>query len=105
MERKHEFRKYKPYIMRYLHSHDPNFEPVLRDILDHENAVYEELTRVGEECTRGERCVKSWEIVFKDLASVLTPDQVQHLMERLRKDFGETCERRNALRFPPTARV
>ena len=68
MERKHEFRKFKPYIMRYLHGQDLNFEPVLRDLLDHENAVYEELTSQGGEFTRGERNAGGWEIVFGELA-------------------------------------
>ena len=91
LTRNHQFRKFKPYVMRYLHSHDPNFEPVLRDLLDHESEVYEELTRRGEKCTRGQRCEQSWQIVFTELAGILTPTQVQQLMERLRADFEETC--------------
>ena len=91
MTRQHQFRKFKPYIMRYVHRADPNFEPVLRDLLDHENAVYNELTEQGLECTRGERCGKSWEVVFNELAGILTPDQVQKMIEHLREDFDKVC--------------
>ena len=92
MAKKQEFRKFKPYIMRYLHSHDPNFEPVLRDLLDHERYVYQELSKQGEEFTRGERSAKGWEIVFGELAEILTPNQVLQLLTRLREDFEKTCE-------------
>ncbi len=92
MAKKQEFRKFKPYIMRYLHSSDPNFEPVLRDLLDHERYVYQELTQQGADLTRGERSARGWEVVFRELAGILTPTQVQQLIARLRQDFNETCD-------------
>lgn len=92
MAKKQEFRKFKPYIMRYLHSSDPNFEPVLRDLLDHERFVYQELSQQGANFTRGERSAKGWEVVFGELAQILTPNQIMQLLSRLRKDFEKTCQ-------------
>lgn len=92
MAKKQEFRKFKPYLMRYLHSHDPNFEPVLRDLLDHERFVYQELSQQGDNFTRGERSAKGWEVVFSELAQILTPNQILQLLSRLREDFEKTCK-------------
>ncbi|MDA1000982.1 MAG: hypothetical protein O2807_10780 [bacterium] len=90
--RKFKIRKYKPYLMRYVHGSDPNYEPVLRDILDHEHDVYDELTKNEKTFQRGERRANSWEVVFRELTDVLSPFQVEQLFERLLKDFGETCK-------------
>lgn len=78
--------------MRYLHASDPNFEPVLLDLLEHEHEVYEELTRKKGELRRGERKRDSWEVVFTELTDVLTPLQIEQLFDRLQKDFQATCE-------------
>ena len=71
MPRRHKVRKFKPYLMRYLHSEDPNFEPVLHDLLIHEHEVYDEST-VGEgaEVTRGERLSHMWHVVFTELTDI-----------------------------------
>lgn len=88
----HTVRQFKPYLMRYLHSHDPNYEPVLRDLLDHENAVYDSMTKEHKVLERGRRERNSWEIVFTELSRVLTPFQIQQLFASLDKDFHATCE-------------
>ena len=92
MPRRHKVRKFKPYLMRYLHSDDPNFEPVLHDLLEHEHEVYDEST-VGEgaEVTRGERLSHMWHVVFTELTDILTPFHIEQLFERLEKDFSATC--------------
>lgn len=91
VKRKFKIRKYKPYLMRYVHGGDPNYEPVLRDILDHEHEVYDELTKEDMKFQRGERRGHSWEVVFRELTDVLSPLQVEQLFDRLLKDFEETC--------------
>jgi hypothetical protein len=58
--------------MRYLHASDPNFEPVLLDLLEHEHEVYEELTIKTGALRRGERKRDSWEVVFTELTDILT---------------------------------
>ncbi len=93
MERINKVRKFKPYIMRYLHSSDPNYEPVLRDLLEHEGEVYEELTKKKKELERGKRGNQTWEVVFAELTDILTPMQIQQLFARLEKDFRATCQR------------
>ena len=93
MPRRHKVRQFKPYLMRYLHSEDPNFEPVLHDLLEHEHEVYDEST-VGEgaEVTRGERLSHMWHVVFTGLTDILTPFHIEQLFERLEKDFSATCQ-------------
>ena len=92
MPRANQVRKFKPYLMRYLHSHDPNFEPVLRDILDHEHLVYDEMTKKRKVLKRGVRDRDSWEVVFTELCQVLTPLQIQQLFASLERDFRVTCQ-------------
>lgn len=92
MERIQKFPQFKPYLMRYLYSHDPNYEPVLRDILDHENSVYDEMTKSRKVMERGTRDRDSWEVVFSELCQVLTPIQIQQLFASLEKDFHATCQ-------------
>ena len=93
MPRRHKVRKFKPYLMRYLHSADPNYEPVLMDLLEHEHLIYDEST-VGEgaESTRGERLPHMWHVVFTELTDILTPFHIEQLFERLEKDFAATCQ-------------
>ena len=92
MPRRHKVRKFKPYLMRYLHSDDPNYEPVLMDLLEHQHLIYDEST-VGEgaESTRGERLPHMWHVVFTELTDILTPFHIEQLFERLEKDFSATC--------------
>ena len=92
MKRLHKVRDFKPYLMRYLHASDPNFEPVLLDLLEHEHEVYEELTKKTGALRRGERKRDSWEVVFTELTDILTPLQIEQLFDRLQKDFQATCE-------------
>ncbi|MEK6709198.1 MAG: hypothetical protein AABZ64_01325 [Nitrospinota bacterium] len=92
MEPTRTVQKFKPYLMRYIHSHDPNYEPVLRDLLDRENAVYDEMTKKRKVLKRGARDRDSWEVVFTELCQVLTPFQVQQLFASLEKDFRATCQ-------------
>ena len=75
MKRLHRVRNFKPYLMRYVHNDDPNYEPVLRELLDHEHEVYDELTLSKKELAR----------------DVLTPVQIEQLFERMEKDFSATC--------------
>lgn len=92
MERFHRVRNFKPYLMRYLHSNDPNYEPVLRDLLDHEHEVYDEITSKSDApYPRGHRGTKTWEVVFSELTDILTPLQIQQLFDRMEKDFRNTC--------------
>lgn len=93
MPRRHKVRKFKPYLMRYLHSADPNYEPVLMDLLEHEHLIYDEST-VGEgaESTRGERLPHMWHVVFTELTDILTPFHIEQLFERLERDFSATCQ-------------
>ena len=93
MKRLHRVRNFKPYLMRYVHNNDPNYEPVLREILDHEHEVYDETTLSRKEMARGERGDNTWEVVFGELTDILTPVQVQQLFEHLEKDFSATCAR------------
>ena len=92
MERSHKVQKFRPYLMRYLHSSDPNYEPVLRDLLDHEHAVYDEMTKKRKVLERGRRERDSWEVVFSELSQVLTPLQIQQLFAMLERDFRVTCQ-------------
>lgn len=91
MDRFHKVRAFKPYLMRYIHADDPNYEPVLRDLLDHEHEVYEEMTR-KKELDRGERGAETWQVVFGELTDILTPLQIQQLFARLEEDFRGTCQ-------------
>ena len=91
MKRLHKVRNFKPYLMRYVHANDPNYEPVLRELLDHEHEVYDDLTLHSGELKRGERRESTWQIVFEELTDILTPFQIQQLFERLEKDFKKTC--------------
>lgn len=91
-DRKFKIRKFKAYLMRYVHGTDPNYEPVLRDLLDHEHEVYDELTKEKMKFERGERRANSWEVVFRELTDILSPFQVEQLFDRLLKDFEETAE-------------
>ncbi len=93
MKRLHRVRNFKPYLMRYVHNSDPNYEPVLRELLDHEHEVYDETTLSRKEMARGERGDNTWEVVFSELTDILTPVQIQQLFERLEKDFSTTCAR------------
>lgn len=93
MRRLHRVRNFKPYLMRYVHNNDPNYEPVLRELLDHEHEVYDETTLSRNEMARGERGDNTWEVVFSELTDILTPVQIQQLFERLEKDFSATCTR------------
>lgn len=92
MKRLHRVRSFKPYLMRYVHNNDPNYEPVLRELLDHEHEVYDEKTLSKKEMTRGDREENTWEVVFSELTDVLTPFQIQQLFDRLEKDFSKTCD-------------
>lgn len=92
MEKLQKVRKFKPYLMRYIHSHDPNYEPVLRDLLDHEHTVYDDMTKKRKVLERGTRQRDSWEVVFSELCQVLTPLQIQQLFADLEKDFHSTCQ-------------
>jgi len=91
MKRLHRVRNFKPYLMRYVHNDDPNYEPVLRELLDHEHEVYDEMTLSKKELARGERGGNTWEVVFAELTDVLTPVQIEQLFERMEKDFSATC--------------
>jgi len=91
MRRAHRVRNFKPYLMRYVHNNDPNYEPVLRELLDHEHEVYDELTLTKKEMGRGEREGNTWEVVFAELTDVLTPVQIEKLFDRMEKDFRSTC--------------
>jgi hypothetical protein len=93
MKRLHRVRNFKPYLMRYVHNSDPNYEPMLRELLDHEHEVYDETTLSRKEMARGERGDNTWEVVFSELMDILTPVQIQQLFERLEKDFSTTCAR------------
>ena len=93
MKRLHRVRNFKPYLMRYVHNSDPNYEPVLRELLDHEHEVYDEMTLSRKEMSRGERGENTWEVVFAELTDVLTPVQIEQLFDRLEKDFSSTCEK------------
>ncbi len=93
MKRLHRVRKFKPYLMRYVHNSDPNYEPVLRELLDHEHEVYDEMTLSKKEMARGVRAEDTWEIVFSELTDILTPVQIEQLFDRLEKDFSATCAR------------
>lgn len=93
MRRLHRVRNFKPYLMRYVHNNDPNYEPVLRELLDHEHEVYDEITLSRKKMARGERGDNTWEVVFSELTDILTPVQIQQLFERLEKDFSATCAR------------
>lgn len=93
MKRIHKVRSFKPYLMRYVHRGDPNYEPVLRELLDHEHEVYDDLTLNTKELQRGDRGDYTWQVVFDELTDILTPFQIQQLFERLEKDFSETCHR------------
>jgi hypothetical protein len=79
--------------MRYVHSGDPNYEPVLRELFDHEHEVYDDFTLGTKELKRGKMDDQTWHIVFDELTNILTPFQIQHLFERLEKDFSATCAR------------
>ena len=37
------------------------------------------------------RCIMWGEVVFAELTDVLTPVQIEHLFERMEKDFSATC--------------
>ncbi len=93
MPRRHKVRQFKPYLMRYLHSNDPNYEPVLRDLLEHEHEVYDEST-IGADADmeRGQRRTETWHIVFTELTDILTPFHIEQLFDRLEKDFSATCQ-------------
>ena len=91
MRRMHRVRNFKPYLMRYVHNNDPNYEPVLRDLLGHGHEVYDELTLAKKEMARGEREGITWEVVFAELTDVLTPVQIEKLFDRMEKDFSSTC--------------
>lgn len=92
MPRLHKVRQFKPYLMRYLHSNDPNYEPVLRDLFEHEHAVYDDITASEEtDFRRGERGTQTWHVVFTELTDILTPFHIEQLFERLEKDFSATC--------------
>ncbi len=92
MKRLHKVRSFKPYLMQYLHASDLNYEPVLRELLDHEHEVYDDLTLTPKKLPRGERGESTWQVVFDELTDILTPFQIQQLFERLEKDFSATCE-------------
>ncbi|MBI3127350.1 MAG: hypothetical protein HYZ11_07075 [Candidatus Tectomicrobia bacterium] len=92
MERLQKVRNFKPYLMRYIHSHDPNYEPVLRDLLDHEHEIYDEMTKERKVLERGKRQRDSWEVVFSELSQILTPLQIQQLFAGLERDFRSTCQ-------------
>ena len=93
MKRLHKVRGFKPYLMQYLHASNLNYEPVLRELLDHEHEVYDDLTLTTKKLPRGERGESTWQVVFDELTDILTPFQIQQLFERLEKDFIATCER------------
>ena len=93
MKRLHKVRSFKPYLMRYVHASDPNYEPVLRELLDHEHEVYDDFTLETKDLKRGETGDLTWQVVFDELTDILTPFQIQQLFERLEKDFSATCAR------------
>lgn len=97
MTTRKEFRKFRPYLMRYLHANDPNFEPVLRDLLDFEHIFYDEMTKNEGDLSRGGRSVHTWERVFAALEGILTPIQIQQLVSRLEQDFKSVCEHLNEM--------
>ncbi|MEE9274760.1 MAG: hypothetical protein V3V62_05590 [bacterium] len=99
MKRKHQVRAFKPYLMRYIHGSDPNYEPVLRDLLEHEHEVYEELTE-EKEFQRGEREGRTWQVVFSELTDILTPFQIEQLFDRLCQDIKKTCDRLQGMAKP-----
>ena len=92
MPRRHKVRQFKPYLMRYLHSSDPNYEPVLRDLFEHEHEVYDDVTASEEtDFRRGDRETHTWHVVFTELTDILTPFHIEQLFERMEKDFSATC--------------
>lgn len=93
MARLHKIRKFKPYLMRYLHSGDPNHEPVLRDLLEHEHEVYDEITADADaDLARGQRGARTWHVVFTELTDILTPFHIEQVFDRLERDFSATCQ-------------
>ncbi|MBI4251641.1 MAG: hypothetical protein HY618_04195 [Candidatus Tectomicrobia bacterium] len=80
-------------LMAYIHGEFPNYEPVLRDLLEFEQALYEEnLGRNGGAFQRGRRAEKTWHLVFEEPAGMLTPLQTEQLVDRLTKDFRSACD-------------
>ncbi len=99
MARLQKVRNFKPYLMRYLHSNNPNYEPVLRDLLNFENEVYDQITASEDaEMQRGQRGAQTWHVVFTALTDILTPFHIEQLFERMERDFSATCQ---ALRETP----
>lgn len=85
-------REFKPYVMRYLHG-DPNYEPVLRDILEHESAIYDRMTKETHSLRRGASGEEAWKEVFGELHRFLKADKIEELFEKLQADFNATCAR------------
>ena len=80
-------------LMAYVHGEFANYEPVLRDLLEFEQALYEEsLRREGNGFERGHRAEKTWQLVFEELTGMLTTLQMEQLMDRLTRDFRNTCD-------------
>ena len=80
-------------LMAYIHGEFPNYEPVLCDLLTFEQALFEENQRKnGGTFERGRRAEKTWQLVFEELAGMLTPLQTEQLVDRLTKDFRGTCD-------------
>ena len=90
VEKEPEFRHY---LMRYMNSDDPNYEPVLRDILEHEHERYDAITASEEvDFQRGEQGTLAWQAVYSQLCSVISPARIEELFDKLERDFSATCE-------------
>jgi hypothetical protein len=80
-------------LLAYIHGEFANYEPVLRDLLEFEQALYERsLGEEGPAFERGQRAEKTWQLVFEEVTGMLTPFQMERLVDRMTKDFHGTCD-------------
>lgn len=87
MPRKKKIKEFRDGFMGYIHGNDPNYEPAMRFLLNHEHEVFEELTIQREVFEPLEQNKEAWRIVFNELSAALSPSQIQQLFEGLAKDF------------------
>lgn len=84
-------------VMSYLHGEKPNYEPFLLALLQREQEIFEEMAGRDNDFQRGARAERTWQLLFEELAEMLTPIQIEQMVFRLEKDVKATCELFNEL--------
>lgn len=92
-----EKERLKSIMLTYLNDEDSHFEPVMFELFRMESEYFLHNRALSPRFKRNHLSQNLWTQVFEDLASVLSPLQMEQIFERISADFQETCNLFNKL--------